>query len=425
MRALMNLVKNKHGVWHAQKRVPPELRKAVAAITGGGKDGQQVFLKKSLGTKDIKAANTRGKLVLAGFDRILQDAAASLTTEKPEARAKLSATEIKRMSEHLFAKVLAQDESVRFGGRAHAKSLVEWVRRNENPNFVLPYDINALPEFGWTSEQLQQQIVHLTEDLASAQTALAQGNLDAIKPHVGELLADFQISLAPSSPAYRELCVYALRSYVRALQAISHRNAGEAVDTPALVPPSILTTAEGASLREALAGWGKERVRPAGTVSEYSRAIEMFTQLHGDLAVSTIRKSHALKFREALQTVPRQRSGKLAHATLPELSHWGAAHPTAPRVSPGTVNKQLGAVQAICGWAQQHGLLPEDAAWADPFHRMRVEEEQSERAPFELKELKTIFRTALFTQREQVNGARGNPHRSHLKLERGKDALKL
>ena len=94
----------------------------------------------------------------------------------------------------------------------------------------------------------------------------------------------------------------------------------------------------------------------------------MFIQLHGDLPVAEIRKSHAREFREALQLVPapRLRRGPLREATLPALSDWGRKHPEAPKVSAGTINKQLGAVQAIAGWAHHNGIIPDDVPWADP-----------------------------------------------------------
>ena len=107
--------------------------------------------------------------------------------------------------------------------------------------------------------------------------------------------------------------------------------------------------------------------------------------------LTVIRKSHARAFREALQMVPRHRKGKLFAAPLPDLMVWARQHPEAQRVSPGTVNKQLGAVQAIGAWGNDNGIVPDDTPWADPFQKMRVEEEQSERAPLVLSELQKIF----------------------------------
>ena|SRR5437762_1427585 len=120
-----------------------------------------------------------------------------------------------------------------------------------------------------------------------------------------------------------------------------------------------------------------------------------------------MRRSHARTFREALQLVPKVRKGPLLKASLPELSEYGRTHPAATKVSPGTVNKQLGAVQAIAGWGHHHGLVPEDLPWSDPFSEMRLEEDQSEREPFDVRDLQTIFSAPLFTEHKLPEGARG------------------
>jgi integrase len=98
---------------------------------------------------------------------------------------------------------------------------------------------------------------------------------------------------------------------------------------------------------------------------------------------------------------------KPSTATLPEMSEWGRKHPSVPKVSAGTVNKQLGAVQAIASWAADNGVIPDDVQWADPFAKMRVEEEQSERTSFETAELQLLFTAPVFTKHEYPKGARG------------------
>lgn len=90
------------------------------------------------------------------------------------------------------------------------------------------------------------------------------------------------------------------------------------------------------------------------------------------------------------------------------MSEYGHAHPTVTKVSAGTVNEQLGAVQAIAGWGYHNGLVPEDATWADPFSEMRLEEDQSERAPFDAKDLQTIFDAPLFSERKIPVAAQGD-----------------
>ena len=133
----------------------------------------------------------------------------------------------------------------------------------------------------------------------------------------------------------------------------------------------------------------------------------MFIERHADLPVAEIKKSHAREFREALQEVPQRRLGNMRTATLPEMSEWGRKHPSAPKVSPGTVNKQLGALQAIAGWADQNGLIPDNIAWSNPFSKMKVQEEQSERTSFETAELQLLFAAPVFTKHEYPQRGRG------------------
>src|SRR6516162_9516424 len=131
MRALMGLIRDRHGTYCAQQKVPERLQAAVAQVLGNGK-ARQVYLKKSLGTKDLKAANVRAKPVLAGFDRVIRDATAiaSQAPAPPAMRSSLNAAEIQRMSEALYGKLLADDEAFRFGGRAFVAERVDLMHRN-------------------------------------------------------------------------------------------------------------------------------------------------------------------------------------------------------------------------------------------------------------------------------------------------------
>jgi hypothetical protein len=81
MHALMGLIKDRHGTYYAQRRVPAHLQEAVARVLSSARD-RQVFLKKSLGTKSLKLANVAATHVLADFNRTLADAEA-LLKERP------------------------------------------------------------------------------------------------------------------------------------------------------------------------------------------------------------------------------------------------------------------------------------------------------------------------------------------------------
>ena len=110
-----------------------------------------------------------------------------------------------------------------------------------------------------------------------------------------------------------------------------------------------------------------------------------------------------------MQEVPARRSGKLLNATLPELAQWGREHPDAPKITAGTVNKQLTAVQAIANWAHDNGIIPDEEQWSDPFRRMRLGEDEAVRggAPFELADLQVIFGTPVFAEDERPKGGKG------------------
>ena len=114
MRALMGLIKDRHGTYYARHKVPERLQGAVARILDNGKN-KQVWLKRSLGTKVPREANVRAKPVLMEFDRLLAKAEAQLK-ERPLRRS-LSDVEIKRIADFFLASALAVDEERRIAGK--------------------------------------------------------------------------------------------------------------------------------------------------------------------------------------------------------------------------------------------------------------------------------------------------------------------
>ena len=83
----MGLSKDRHGTYYAIKKVPAQLQEAVADVLDNGKQ-RQVWLKRSLGTKDRSEANRRVTVVQIEFDRTLERAKGLLAARK------LSVTEI-------------------------------------------------------------------------------------------------------------------------------------------------------------------------------------------------------------------------------------------------------------------------------------------------------------------------------------------
>jgi hypothetical protein len=407
MHTMPYLIKNTAGVWCVQRKVPEKLQAAVARLLDS-KKAAQAYLKRSLGTKDRREATRRAPHVLADLDRILKDAKGRLKqpTPKTPQRSTLNDAEIKRMAEYVYAKALAWDERTRYGRDELKRMEAEFIRlegRTLSEPWAFPYD--TLPEHGLSAAQLAEDREQLTVDLKDMREYLALGNIAAVEEQITDALNAFNIDLDRKSAAYSKLGIEVLRAYVRALQAIEQRNAGEPVPTPVLA--SVPSMAASGTLREALDGWKKERDRPEDGVHEYTRAVEMFIELHGNLTIAEIRRSHATQFREALRQVPKTRKGPLLKAGLLELRQWSQEHPGALKVSAGTVNKQLGAVQTIINWGFRNGLVPDEVPWADPFKDARLEGEQSTRDAFDPHGLKAVFDAPLFTDLKIPAGGKG------------------
>jgi integrase len=403
----MSVIQDRHGTYYVQRKVPERLQEAVARVLNDDAS-RRVFLKKSLGTKKIKEANAAAPLVMADFNRILAEAEA-LLKECPLITA-LTDAQIKRMAEAYYASVLRDDEEERREGTGSEPVFQSIAKQLEAAGikYETPFALGSLPEAGLSDREIIKRESTLEYSLHAGSEALARGDITHVREELEELLYVFQLNLDRKCEAYRKLGMAVLSANVRAWRDVARRNAGEPIETPqAHELLSSPQTQEGGTIREALEGWKKERTRPGDTVTEYTRAIEMFIGLHGNLAVAEIKRSHARAFREALMLVPRTRSGPLLKAGLRELSQWGREHSKAPKVSVGTVNKQLGAVQAIGLWGYRHGIVPDDVTWSDPFKDMRLPEERSTRGPFDAHGLKSIFSAPLFTRQEIPEGGKG------------------
>jgi integrase len=406
MRISMNVIKNEHGVFHVRKKVPKKLEEATATVMGSSKH-RVAWLKKSLGTKDLKAAKVRATPVLMEFDRILAEAEA-LLVERP-LRTSLELHEIERIADYFFASELAGDEEDRREGGS--EQLFQDVARQLSEagiDYETPYQAGvAPPKFGLSDREMLRLAETLDWTLPAAQKALARADISHIQWEVDELLKVFRINLDPSSSAYRELGMAVLKAYVRSLHAIALRNRGEPVETPKIPDADNGTTAGGESLKAAYIGWKKAREPSPTTLREFTYAIDRFIELHGDMPVEKIARKHVREFREALQELPVRRGGKLLGATLPELAEWSKKHPGARRVSAATVNKLLGGVQAVVVWARDNGLIPDHVPWADPFSNMRLDEPEPVRAPWEPNELRVLFGSSVFTKGDRPKAGRG------------------
>ena len=394
----MGLLKNEHGVYIVRKKVPERLQRAVAEALGAAKP-KQTFLQRSLRTKNLQQAKIAAKPLLIEFDQILATAEASLETRPVQAT--LSAAEIARMGEYLYGIMLASDDVFRRDAPDIEREERELEDTETEPGQVLP-------EYGLSGGQMLDGIENLPRIIREAEVAMARGDISHVSHRLSDLLALFRRNLDPRSAAYRDLGLALLRANVRALRDIAKRHQGEPIDTPilpAIDGPSVGGSAE--TLRQAFEGWRKARNPSRLTAVEFQRAVDLFVEQHGNLPVVQIRKTHARAFREALQSLPRHRSGQLLHASFTEQSAWGLANPKAQKIAASTINKLLGGVQAVALWSRDNGGIPDDAPWSDPFARMRLDEDEPSREPFTHVELARLFSAPVFTAGERQNGGRG------------------
>ncbi|MGO9400356.1 MAG: tyrosine-type recombinase/integrase [Xanthobacteraceae bacterium] len=404
----MGLNKNRHGTYEARKKVPTHLEEAVARVLGNGK-AKQVWLKRSLATKDHSEAKRRVKAVQIEFDRVLERAQ-QLLAERP-LQDTISEAEVKLIADRHYAEMLhLDDEAMREGiGRDELRRSIAKQLDDAGIEYWTPIPpFEEKPEFGLSDSEAHKRIADLEFEKPIMQAALARGDVSKVNEHLDYLLNGlFGINLDPRSEAYRRVGLAVLRKHVAALEAIKRRTEGQPVDTPPLPAIGSTSPTAGVTLTVAFEGWKRDGNRSPQTLLVFEYAIKLFGQLHGNLPVAQIRKSHAREFREALRDVPvrRFRTGKLRTAVLPELAQWGREHPEALKMAPSTINKLLGGVQAVGRWARDADLIPEE--WADPFAGIRIDEDQSARAPFDIEELHMIFNTPVFTEGERPEGGQG------------------
>jgi hypothetical protein len=113
MMAMSDVSKNRHGVYYVVKRCRSGWGSHRRVLNNG--KSRQIFLKRSLDTKDLREANIRAKPVLIAFDRIPAQAE-GLNVQRPM-RTTSEKREIEQITDHFFAHQLAIDDEDRREGR--------------------------------------------------------------------------------------------------------------------------------------------------------------------------------------------------------------------------------------------------------------------------------------------------------------------
>jgi integrase len=158
--------------------------------------------------------------------------------------------------------------------------------------------------------------------------------------------------------------------------------------------------------------WLLERRPPRKTVLDFSTAIRRFTELHGNVPLYEITKSHVRTYKSALARLPRSLSGQMRGMTLPQLLERLDKSPalTGATLKAGSINKAIGALQTVFRWVSNQGYLDDHPNWSNPAADMKVHDpadEEENRLPYDTEDLKLIFGSPVFRSGERPRGGGG------------------
>ncbi len=241
---------------------------------------------------------------------------------------------------------------------------------------------------------------------ALAKRALPDDGTSLSNAAVDRQLTDFLLARGVKEPhkitdeERRAFRLAAASSTKNSASAVLQRNAGEIIQTPAAEASPGGTV--GPRLKEALKQWSagipSKGIRPPrhNGITEATLAVRWFTELHGDMHVSAIKRDHVRKYREALAKVPPKLSRKQRATKLPQLLK--SLPVDASGRSAGSIAKHLNLLSAVISFtAAEHDFKDRIAGWSNPVSGQQPRPYATgdggtiPRLPFELDDLKVIF----------------------------------
>jgi hypothetical protein len=383
---------------------PDELRELVNAQQGTFK--REVWKSLRLSKKDEQRAKRIVGTKVAETVGLIEDAR-RLLERGP--RSSLGANEIEGIAARVHADRLAADEKLRRNGIG----------------LRLPRlgDLLAIPSANPEAPPLQPDDAGLTEDdllllrsvaekvRKETQEAVARMRPTAsVKRRVDEELANRGAELAPEER--RTIEIEVLKAELRAWNHIRARLDGEIIPTP--VVEDAAKIGKDPTLKQAFARWKDGAGARGGklpspnTADEAEVAVRRFTELHGNLHVSSIKKVQARSFRDAMIKLPKHLPRNLQKLPLPRLLE--QIPEGLEKRSARTVNKSLRLLSAITNAAaEEHDFAERPGGWRNPFHKITITEEDrgDDRLPFTLADLKAIFASPVYAEAKRPKGGRG------------------
>ena len=392
------------GVYYFRRAVPDDIRATIG----------KTMVKQSLRTRDVAEAKRRALPIAMRTETDFQTA-----RERRSALPRNDLTEAERarlVASYLHMR-LSEDEARRIRGSKEDddlyKSLKAQVEAHGGAGSFT--DEEATARVGLSDRAYHKKAETLIV-LPGLREQLARGDTSIVEDDVDAFLEMGGINLDRASPDYRRLSYEFLKTAVQANEAIAKRHEGHVIETP-LAPPSLAATRtlpvqrEGLDLLTMFDKWLQERKPRRKTVLDFQTAIRRFAELQGNLAVHEINKAHVRVYKEALQKLPSSCSGKMRQMTLPDLLEYLQQCPIeGPRLSAGSVNKAITALQTLFGWIEDQGYLEDHPHWSNPAARMKMRDpakDEDNRLPYDAEDLKTIFGSAVFRDGARPVGGAG------------------
>ncbi len=336
----------------------------------------------SLKTKDYREAVRLVRVAGAEVDQRFSDHRKAMSRA---AQQDITPEQIRLIQDLYFQHLLEEDEEVRASG---------FVEYNAAKSFEEAHTLNA--------------------DLASvSKDQYARGHVDEFFESEAEEVLSWSsigITLAAGSPAWRKVARTLQEAHIRASEAIHKRFQGEIVPTPDAPSAQVPAHPKGPLLSALFA----ERSEEAQRTKEWSPKLQddyriwtdLFIELQGDRPITDYKKPDAREFKAALMGLPSNRNKKSQTIGLStrEAIEVARVHGL-PTLSVSTINKALSRLQATWVWADKQ--LDEDVP--EIFGSMKLaatKRPRDEADPFSVDQLRTIFRSPLFT------GCKSQSHRT-------------
>lgn len=240
---------------------------------------------------------------------------------------------------------------------------------------TLEDDDEYRPLFGPDWRELVAPAAQDREFFPHLKKALANGDTEWIRPVLEGHLRLMNIQLDCDPNDYRTLAYRFLQTLVKEYEIMFSRDEGNAVETDAVAPTKSLAKAT-LTLQNLLTSWRDATTRPAKTVEAFTRAMSRFQTFLRGKSPELVTRKDVIDYRDYLLTGSKN----------------------IDKLSLKAVKGQIDFLKAIFRRAVANEQISNNPFHDIPFDKPKIESKS--RIPFDPDDLKKIFSTPIYTERE-------------------------